>query len=70
MGQDIQRYTFLFCAIVRGEVSASRSGRYTLGKRGAHDNWIDIVCVCVCVFAALLAWIIWCKEKSLASAYY
>ena len=39
MGEDIQRYIFLFSAKAGGKGSASCRGRYNLGERVAHDNY-------------------------------
>jgi hypothetical protein len=39
-GVDVQIYVFLTSALVGGEWSASRPGRYTLGEKAPSTRWI------------------------------
>jgi hypothetical protein len=42
-GEDVQTRDFLTSALVGGEWSASRSGRFALGERSPCTRWIGWV---------------------------
>jgi hypothetical protein len=39
-GVDVKTHVFLTLALVGGEWSASRPGRFTLGERASGTHWI------------------------------